>query len=144
MHFSAEPYCGALPIKFGMAPEDVAMELGKPTRVTTNWLGELDQSWGSVSVRYSKEQGVAVEIALLPSTKLLFGDIDLFRCDNPIGILMQHDSIPYESLGFIVFMELGMTITGFHDRDDAQRAITMFQRGRWDAQKPRMKPYVGA
>lgn len=133
IQFLAQPYRGALPIRFGMAPEEVATELGVPRQVIRNWLGELDQSWGSVSVRYSKEGALAVEIAFLPSTTLLFADVDLFRCDDPIRILMQHDPAPYESFGFLVFLELGMTITGYHDRDDAQRAITMFQRGRWDS-----------
>ena len=43
--------------------------------------------------------------------------------------------------GFIVLLNLGITLTGFHDDDIYQRAVTVFARGRWDGQLSDLKPF---
>lgn len=42
------------------------------------------------------------------------------------------DSDVYEFYGFLVFFGLGMTLTGFHDRLESDKAVTVFRRGNWD------------
>ena len=46
-----------------------------------------------------------------------------------------------EYVGFIVFLGLGLTLTGFHDGNDSQRAVTAFARGRWDHLRSKLRPF---
>jgi hypothetical protein len=36
---------------------------------------------------------------------------------------------PLESLGFLVFLRLGFTTTGYHDDDESQRTLVLFKEG---------------
>ncbi len=132
IEFTLMPYVGASPIFFGMSIDDVAHVLGKPDRVHTNYLGERDENRGLIGVRYSATDEKVVELGFVPGTKLLFDSSNLFECENLMNILMSHDSHPYELLGFIIFMDLGIAVGGYHDNDDSQKAITVFCKGRWD------------
>jgi hypothetical protein len=42
---------------------------------------------------------------------------------------------PYEDVGYIIFYKLGIAVTGFHDNDESQKAITIFEEGYWDDSK---------
>ncbi|EIJ45150.1 hypothetical protein GWL_45900 [Herbaspirillum sp. GW103] len=55
--------------------------------------------------------------------------------------MVNLDGNPYESVGFIVLLNLGITLTGFHDDDIYQRAVTVFTRGRWDDLLQKLKPF---
>jgi hypothetical protein len=45
-------------------------------------------------------------------------------------------------LGFIVLLNLGITLTGFHDEATDERAVTVFTRDRWDSIKEKLKPFI--
>ena len=53
--------------------------------------------------------------------------------------LLKEDSCPYEYVGFVVLLDVGITLTGFHDGDVSQRAVTAFRQGRWDHLKNKFK-----
>jgi len=46
--------------------------------------------------------------------------------------LATQDADLREDLGFIVSYKLGIAATGFHDGDEAQKAIHAFRKGDWD------------
>ena len=51
--FSLVPYVGAIPIRFGMTSSDVSKILGPPLRVSLNFLGEREEDWDELAIRYS-------------------------------------------------------------------------------------------
>ena len=135
------PYVGASPVLFGMDAAAIAALLGAPAVVHTNMLGERDESRGGVGIRYSVADSGVVEVAFVPGEVLFFEERNLLEHPDPVAVLSRSDPTPFEFLGFLVFFGLGVTVTGFHDDDPAQRAVTVFRRGRWDDYRPQMTPY---
>ncbi len=80
-----------------------------------------------------------VEIAFLPAAHLFFQGVDLFRHGQLIEFLSQCDQ-PFENVGFVAFFKLGISVTGFHDDDDSQKAIVVYRAGRIDDWRSRFRP----
>ncbi len=139
--FEIISYIGAKPLLFGMTPSQVEEFIGPPKRVTENNSGEPSASYESLSIRYSKRDQTLVEIGFLPTAMVTIGGMNPFTQKNVFGELLRQDSCPYESYGFIILLDLGITLTGFHDNDPDQLAITAFVRGRWDDKKGRFKRF---
>jgi hypothetical protein len=137
--FLLDPYIGALPVTFNMSPEDVSHILGAPDSVRLNKASERDERRGPVAIRYSSNDHKVVEISFLPTAHVFLQGEDLFRNDNAIGFVSQYDR-PLEFVGFVVFLDLGITLAGFHDKDDSQKAISAFRKGRWDKFRDRLSP----
>ena len=131
-NYILQPYVGTNLVTFEMTPHQVEMAIGRPQEVGQNSLGERDENRGNVSVRYSLLDNKVCEISFLPSSKLLFKGKLLFEEMDLIDWLMTFDPKPYEFVGFLIFFELGITVTGFHESDESQKAITIFRKGRWD------------
>jgi hypothetical protein len=138
--YAIQPYVEVGGVRFGMTPSEVEAAIGAATRITTNSLGERDEVRRGLSVRYDKRLGRVAEIAIHKSEQAIYRGIDLFRASDPLRILAQDDPNPLESLGFVVFFGLGLALTGFHDNDESQKAVTAFSAGRWDAVRPSMTP----
>ena len=139
--FEIEPFQAAGPIRFGMTRAEVHAVLGESTRETRNGRGEVDESWGPVSLRYGAENSKVVEVGLVEPAIATYKGQDLFALPDPIDLLQVVDPTPMEYMGFIVFLGLGITLTGFHDSDDSQRALTAFARGRWDHLRSKLRPF---
>lgn len=139
--FDIEPFEAAGPIRFGMTHSEVHALLGDPIRQARNRRGELDETWGPVSLRYDAENGKVVEVGLVPPAIATYKGRDLFASLDPIRLLEADDPAPMEHVGFIVFLSLGITLTGVHDGDDSQKALTAFARGRWDHLRPKLRPF---
>ena len=71
-------------------------------------------------------------MSFLPLVSLVFDSKNVFQEPDPIQILMAHDPHPFESLGFVIFLAIGVAIAGYHDGDTAKQSITVFSKGRWD------------
>ena len=126
-------------VKFGMTIEEVATVVGEPERVSTNRRKERDERRGKMGIRFSAEDSKVVEVSLRHLEVTLMG-IDVFNDPNAFDRLIAVDGKPFESLGFVVLMKLGITLTGFHDQDESQKAVTAFARGRWDDVKEEFRP----
>lgn len=135
--FDISPYVGPLPLRFDMRRHDVPACFGVPAKPF-----RADDWFGSVRVGYTEAQEVADvgfgprDVTLSFSGKRLWDDE---RIDDPMPLLLQHDPEPMAFYGFIVFLKIGVTCTGFHDDDSSQRAITVFRRGLWDRFIPKAK-----
>ncbi|WP_156349128.1 MULTISPECIES: hypothetical protein [unclassified Sphingomonas] len=81
----------------------------------------------------------AVEVALVPPVDVTFRGRSIFSNSEIWRDLAELDGDAKETLGFIVLCNLGLTLTGFHDGDSAQLAVTAFEYGRWDALKDQMR-----
>jgi hypothetical protein len=115
-----------------MTKLEVSSLLGEPKRRGVNRRGEADWPYGDCSARFSKLEETLVEVGFLKSALVVLKGIDLFHDTNSIKRIAALDGNIYEFYGFLVFLDLGITLTGFHDNDESQKALTVFACGRWD------------
>lgn len=139
--FEIVSYIGAKPLLFGMTEDQVKAVVGHPKRMTTNGLGEPDALYNSFSIRYSKQDKTLVEIGFSDDATVTIRGVNPFSQKNAFRDLLREDSCPYEYYGFIILLDLGITLTGFHDNDPDQLAITAFTRGRWDHLKSKFRKF---
>ena len=143
--FEFEPYVGALPLKFGMRPNEVLSLMKSNPNITKSYIGETEHDYGSVIARFSKEEDALVELSFIPKTsKLLFNKKDLFDVEhngNPIKILHKVDPNIFETCGYLIFLNLGISVTGYHDDDEEQRSISVFKKGYWDDELDDARPW---
>jgi len=130
--FTLVPYIGAKPVTFEMTAADVEQILGPAETVGVNDLGERDERRGPMNIRYSLDDGKVVEIVFDPMASLLYQGNNLLNETALVDFLLRFDDQPFEFVGFLIFLDLGITATGFHDDDEAQKSIMVFRRGRLD------------
>ena len=144
MHcFDIKPFEGALPLTFGLPIAAVHEQLGTPELVSQIW----DKSghthyWleSAVNIGFNNT-GALMHFGFAPGPYRLqldgvpVWDHDLH--DDPNPKLLKLDPSPIEYVGFLIFLELGVTTTGYHDGDDSQRALTAFRRGDYDDAVPK-------
>lgn len=129
------------PIEFGMSSDQVIGVSNPPLHTETNQFGEDVLDLGAVRVSISPLAGV-VEVGLLPEAHPLISGIEIFQSPWALRRLVALDGAPKEIFGFVVLLNLGITVTGLHDGDVSQRAVTAFAEGRWDRFKQEMKPFA--
>jgi hypothetical protein len=137
--FEIVSYVGPKPLLFGMTEIQVASVVGIPLRTTLSNLGEKNSQYELFSTRYSPQNGALVEVGFSAAAKVSICGMDVFRQIDLFPRLLREDSCPYEYVGFVILLDLGITLTGFHDDDQSQRAITAFTRGKWDHLKSKFK-----
>ena len=146
--FTIRPYAGVGAVCLGMTPDDVAAVLGPPDdSELISDMGEIREHREQAAVQavYSVNDKRLVELGFSPPIAgLEFDGVPLFvvHSDDALRHVIQNDSQPLIVHGFVVFFGLGITMTGFHDDDEAQKAVTVFEEGRWDAVKPAMQNFV--
>lgn len=133
------PYVGAPPVTFDLSPTAVERLIGPPTSVGENDYGEREERRGPLIVRYSTQDSKVVEITFTPLARLYYEGVGLFQKTDVISFLSQYDQ-PFEFVGFVVFLDLGMAVAGFHDDDESQKSITVFRKGHWDEFRAELTP----
>lgn len=129
--YSFEPFIGPLPLRFGMRPDEVASLIGAPDQVFFDPTEGRSESRPGSSIGYDPRTGRLVEV-VLSSGALFFHGTNLLGIANPIGFLRAYDDTPQTAVGMIFFVNLGLRLSGFHDGDESQRAISVVPQGRWD------------
>lgn len=141
MNFVLNPYAEIGPLRFGMREQAVVDTIGRPQKAFTNRRGEPDFQYADFSIRLSTEERRLVEVGFYPSANFIVEGVDVFGDAGTLDKLLCLDSDVFEYHGFVVFFGLGLTLTGFHDGDESQKAATCFERGRWDHLKAEMRPF---
>jgi hypothetical protein len=145
-NFELSPYKGAGLIEFGMDATQVELLLGTPDKTSVSHLKQRVDFRAFMNIGYSAEEpqvvvhlgfGRQMEGVAYKGTPI-FGDVK----NLSFQMLLQDDGNPCTYLGFIVLLNLGITLTGFHDDDVSQQSVAMFQQGAWDARKSKLKPYI--
>ncbi len=150
--FDIRPYEGALPLTFGMSVDSVHGRLGTPERVSRIWdnTGHTHY-WHNSCVNFAFDNdgrlkhcgfGPGAYTLSLNGTNIWLPDSHA----DPNPILLSLDPQPLEYVGFLIFLQLGVTTTGYHDDDPGQHAVTAFVRGDYDemipeATQPDLSPY---
>lgn len=140
--FNVVPYESVGPLRFGMSQDETVSILGKPQRISKNYFGESEHEYGAFALRFSKLNQTLVEVGCAPAQPVGVNGLNVFSSPTAFADLVQMDGEPFEDLGFILLMNLGITLTGFHDNDSSQKAATAFDKGRWDNRRSKFKPYV--
>jgi hypothetical protein len=136
------PYEAVGTIHFGMSATEAIQSLGQPKHRAKNRRDEVLYRYADFSVTFSGGDGRVVEVGMTPQADVHLDGVDIFKSPDSFEILVRKDGAPFESLGFIILLNLGITLTGFHDDDPAQKAVTAFKRGRWDHLRDGFKEYV--
>ena len=129
--FTFEPFVGPLPLRFGMTPKDVATLVGVPERVFPDQFGNRSESRSGYAIGYDAKSGKLSE-AVFSKGILLFKGENLFAVEDIFCFLRQFDPSPQTEVGMVFFVKLGLRLSGFHDGDDAQKAIGVTKKGHWD------------
>jgi len=136
--FDIVPYIGALPIQFGMPAEDVHSLLGAPQRISKLWdKSGFSHSWTDPDLNIGfTNSNVVNHIGFVPNgiSVSLNGTV-VWKANSSVDpnlVLLEYDANPRECVGFLVYLNLGITTTGFHDDDPSQNALCVFERGAYD------------
>jgi hypothetical protein len=136
MDFEIIPFVSVGKLTFGMAIDEIADILGMPLHISGNDDGERIEFRSvnyDIIVTYAKNSNTAVEFGFGKTAKgLSFKGQRLFVLPplDVLNILINEDGLPYEVLGVIDFLGLGITASGFYDNDDSQKAVTVSENGR--------------
>ena len=144
--FEIVPLVGTTSVQFGMVPDEVAVRLGSPDQTTKNYLRQRVEFRSFMNIAYSLDAfprlcniGFGRQME-----NVIFKEVNLFQ--SPSTQVIEHlatfDESPLEYLGFVVFLELGLALTGFHDQDESQKAVSLFEKGAWDRKRDRMKEFI--
>lgn len=132
--FTIESFIGAVPLRFGMTPNEVAATIGPPDRVFRNPFDDLceERRKQHLNLSYSNETGLLNELVFSPGAQLFFRGKALFSEVDVVAFLQTADSEPKSAVGMIFFLELGIRLSGFHDGDESQKSIAVTPQGHWD------------
>lgn len=134
------PYNSVGPITFELNEDSVRSTLNAPLSARANTSGELELVFSEQIVRLSPNAGV-VEVSVLPEGKPTVSGVEVFTQPDALQVLLHLAETAWETVGFLVFSKLGVAITGLHDGDKSQRAVSAFTRGRWDELVGASKPF---
>lgn len=146
--FEIHPYKGMGTLTFGMSSAEITRIVGKADDFELdddNELREFRRGNGFQAV-FRDGGNSLVELGFSSNViELNFSGIDIFL-ENEADVIeriAKIDGKPYSAYGFLVFMNIGLTLSGFHHQDDAAKGVTIFNKGRWDAMKRDLKLWRG-
>lgn len=139
--FEIHPLVGPLPIRFGMSEDQVRGLLGTPRSIGISRRKEPYWDYDEFSIRFGATGEGVVEVGFFPEADLTLFGFDLFKNPKSFDEILSKSNEVFESYGFIVIPSLGVTFTGFHDGNEADKAITVFASGRWDGKRNDLQPY---
>lgn len=140
MTLTIKPYEAIGPLRFGMSQHEVMAAMGRPQRVTKSRSGNPVLWFDEVNAIMEGDH--LVEVGLGPQAPVSVCGVHPFTDPDALAKLCKLDGDPREVLGSIVLRSIGITLGGFHDKDESQKGITAFSQGRWDVLDSQMKPFI--
>ncbi|MDR3324111.1 MAG: outer membrane protein assembly factor BamE [Zoogloeaceae bacterium] len=148
MEFEIVPFVGVENLRFGMTPQQVADILGAPSSIGEGYYGERQEyrtDGNDLLVTYDEKDNTAVHFGFWPKMRgLSFKEKKLFQMPEleALAVLIKEDDSPYEVLGIINFLGLGITMSGFHEEDPSQKAVAVYKSGDLDSQFGSIKKHA--
>ncbi|MFN9371899.1 MAG: hypothetical protein ACK6D3_08450 [Planctomycetaceae bacterium] len=127
-----KPYASVGGVAFGGAESECIDRLGFPLATHLNREGFVEMVYAQMIVRLDPIERRVVEFTLLPNCKSKIEGIEITWDRRFLERACHFDGKPREVYGFVVLPNLGIAITGIHDDDVSQMAITVFNRGAFD------------
>lgn len=147
MKLIIEPYRGAAPLSFGLSRAEAVSILGEPLSRSVSTFGVLGEEldFRGISLAFNKQDRVAqLGFDKHFSGSLLFEGMDVLRDPIALASLIERDGSPYEWVGFVMLLNLGIRLGGYHETADEGRTVSLFERGRYDSKVPRFHPFAVA
>lgn len=128
-----------------MTPEDIRSILGRDCIESKGFLGGLTMSYYrpgcDVNVGFEKESGLATHFGFGRLSAVRFHGLDVFGDPTAWQSIVRMSSDCHEWVGFLICCDLGIQLSGFHDDDASQLAISVFPRGDYECHRPKFKPF---
>ena len=143
--FEIFPYSGAGLLSFGMKIQDVENLIGPPDNISKNHLNQRVEFRSFMNVGYTAQDPASLNHIGFGRQMIgvRYRNIMLLK-ENESTVLKKlydEDSQAFIYLGFVIFINLGITLTGFHDEDVNQKAVAVFPHGIWDRRISKLKPF---
>lgn len=120
------PYISVGDIKFGMTKTDLVNVFSKePDLISVSFSKRTTLEWGTIKVRLNKK-GLVDEVSFIDDCSVLYDGMDIFNDPKTIKELTKREK-PYNTVGFKVFFEFGIAITGFSTKKD-YKSLSVFSK----------------
>lgn len=143
--FQIQSFVGALPLRFGMSADEIVKLVGEPDTRSTNYFGAPSFSYYAsgldLNVGFDKGSELATHFGFGRLSSVRFKHLDIFGDPAAWRAIVQMSSDCHEWVGFVICCDLGIQLSGFHDGDDNQLAISIFPKGDYDRHRPKFKPF---
>ena len=137
------PYSAFGPLSFDKTTkDDCVLLMGDPLRKRTNRKGVEEYEYQQFIVRFDPRTSTVRECTLLPYADATIDGIAVTWDRNFLRLVCEQDQSPRDVCGFILFLRLGIAVTGIHDDDESQLAVTAFSKGEFNDLLPNSISYV--
>ncbi len=120
-------------LRFGQSDRsDCVACYGEPKVIRTNHEGIEEFHYKRFIFRFDSVTNLVRECTLLPKASATIDGIKLTWDNEFLRKACDRDGNAKNVYGFIVLNNLGIAITGLHDKDKSQLAVTAFSRGDFD------------
>jgi hypothetical protein len=127
------PYESVGTLRFGeSSPSECIHSYGPPEAIRTNAEGVEEYHYKSLIARFDAASKAFRECTILPETNANIAGIDVTWDDKFLASACRQDGSAKNVFGFVVLRELGIAVTGIHDGDRSQLAVTVFSKGDFD------------
>lgn len=143
MELTFEPYIGAGPFNFDATPNEVQLNFKDEPNTSKDYLGNRREDYGSLGFCYDENDRLS-EICFPSKGIFLFLDTQCLLGETKaqtLDLLLKKDPNPLEVSGFLVFLKIGVNITGYHDKNKTQKSFNIFRKGWWDDMLDDSKPF---
>lgn len=139
MIYDINPYKSVGNFSFGDNIDRVKAILGPPDSTRMHRDDEVTLHYNYIQLTF--RNGKLVEAGFSSNAEVSIFGHEPFNSPDDWKALCAFDGAPKLIDGFLVLMKIGITLTGFHDNDESQIALTAFIEGRWDAYLTEMSDY---
>jgi len=127
MTLEIKSYIGINNLRFEHSTKNDAIScFGKPNMERKTRLGNIEYEYDYFILRFAPLTYTLLECTLLPYAEATINGIAVTWDKNFLKQLCQLDGSPKNAYGFIIFSKIGLAVTGIHDNDESQLAITAF------------------
>jgi hypothetical protein len=126
-----KPYLSVGQIEFGMSREEVERLFDvPPDRVAKSFTGKTGLYWNNISVKINTLNKMD-EISFLSggTYNIVLNDINLFE-DVEVKKKLDSIEIPFVNRGFEVYFSLGISTTGFSNKEEEsnEKTVSIFSK----------------
>ena len=143
MDWTIKPLVGIGNITFGMSPREVLSVIGAPSSRTKNGIKErinFDNNINeNITFLFENEELCELGIARRNVLVSIYGFSVFSDPGRTLDELKKRVSVVFERHGFLIFDDIGVTLTGFHDEAEEDQAMTAYIAGRWSRIIPKAK-----
>jgi hypothetical protein len=135
------PYIGIDNLRFGSTASEAISKFGNPTNKRLTSDKEKEYHYDGFIIRFDSEENRFRELTLLPGCQANLDGEAICWDVGYFSKLLAKDGEPKEVFGFILLLNLGIAMSGFHEDDESEKTIHFFRKGDWDEFGSSMKDF---